>query len=137
MQPKKLEFEDLNIIGIITSNTSEEERQKILRRLKSMKPSDSEATWYNTFVNTLSRDRGTGDMYPFEKNPVAKNIPAAFFDNKRIKEVFGITGEYDLIIKLKFKDVEEFNDYIINLRKVPAIEKTLTMVVTMTIKEEI
>ena len=66
-----------------------------------------------------------------------KNIPAAFFDNKRIKEVFGITGEYDLIIKLKFKDVEEFNDYIINLRKVPAIEKTLTMVVTTTIKEEI
>jgi len=66
-----------------------------------------------------------------------KNIPAAFFDDKHVKEVFGITGEYDLIIKLKFKDVEEFNDYIINLRKVPAIEKTLTMVVTTTIKEEI
>ena len=48
-----------------------------------------------------------------------KNLPAVFFENKYIKEVFGVTGEYDLILKLKFKDVEEFNNYIINLRKFP------------------
>jgi len=65
-----------------------------------------------------------------------KKIPDSFFNNNHIKEVFGITGEYDLILKLKFKDVEEFNDYIINLRK-SSIQKTLTMVVTTTIKEEI
>ncbi len=65
-----------------------------------------------------------------------KDLPNLFFTNKHIKEVFGVTGEYDLIVKLKFKDVEEFNDYIIKLRK-SAIEKTLTMVVTTTIKEEI
>ena len=66
-----------------------------------------------------------------------KDLPSVFFSNKYVKESFGITGEYDLIIKLKFKDVEEFNDYIISLRKYPSIQKTLTMVVTITIKEEI
>lgn len=66
-----------------------------------------------------------------------KDLPSIFFANRHIKEVFGITGEYDIILKLKFKDVEEFNDYIINLRKFPSIQKTLTMVVTTTIKEEI
>jgi len=55
-----------------------------------------------------------------------------------IKEVFGITGEYDLLLKLKFKDVVEFNDYVITFRKHHKnITKTLTMVVTVNLKEEI
>lgn len=65
-----------------------------------------------------------------------QDIPTTFLQNKHIKEVFGITGEYDLILKLKFKDVDEFNHFIINLRKYPSLQKSLTMVVTMTIKEE-
>ena len=66
-----------------------------------------------------------------------KDLPHNFFLDNRIKDVFGVTGEYDLILKMKFKDVEEFNDYIIKLRKNQFIQKTLTMVVTTTIKEEI
>ncbi len=58
--------------------------------------------------------------------------------HRNIKEVFGITGEYDMIFKLKFKDVEEFNDFVINFRKLNRnVQKTLTMVVTATLKEEI
>lgn len=66
-----------------------------------------------------------------------KDLPASFFANTHVKEFFGITGEYDLVVKLKFRDVEEFNHYLINLRKYPAIQKTLSMIVTTTIKEEI
>ncbi len=58
-----------------------------------------------------------------------------FYDN-HIKEVFGITGEYDILIKMKFKDVAEFNEYIIKFRKEQQVETTLTMVVTANIKEE-
>jgi len=65
------------------------------------------------------------------------DLPASFFQNRHIKEVFGITGEYDLLLKLKFKDVDEFNNFVIGLRKNKAIEKTLTSVATITLKEEI
>lgn len=58
-------------------------------------------------------------------------------DQQHTKEVFGVTGEYDLLLKLKFKDVTEFNDYIIRFRKENKdVTKTLTMVVTVALKEE-
>ncbi len=70
-----------------------------------------------------------------------KTKPSAILDkivsNKHVKEFFGITGEYDLLLKLKFKDVEEFNDFVIKFRKEPSIQTTLTMVVTADVKEEI
>lgn len=66
-----------------------------------------------------------------------KDLSAAFFQNSHIKEVFGITGEYDLLLKLKFRDVDDFNRFVIGLRKNKAIEKTLTSVATITLKEEI
>lgn len=63
-------------------------------------------------------------------------LPASFFSNPQIKDVFGITGEFDLLLKLRFKDVNEFNDFLITLRKNPRIAKTLTLVSTIEIKEE-
>jgi len=64
-------------------------------------------------------------------------IKNGLFDKYNVKEVFGVTGQYDIIFKLKFKDVDEFNDFILDLRKVPGIKETLTMVSTKTIKEEL
>ncbi len=72
-----------------------------------------------------------------------KTKPASLLDTKtlqnnlHIKEVFGITGEYDLLLKLKFRDIEEFNEFIIKFRKEQPVETTLTMVVTANIKEEL
>jgi DNA-binding Lrp family transcriptional regulator len=66
-----------------------------------------------------------------------KDLEPSFFNNVHIKEVFGVTGEYDLILKLKFGDIEEFNKFIIDLRKNKSIVKTTTMVATINIKEEI
>jgi DNA-binding Lrp family transcriptional regulator len=67
----------------------------------------------------------------------SKDIDDKVFADYHIKEAFGVTGEYDLMLKVKFKDVEEFNDFIINFRKNNHLRKTLTMVVTTDIKEEI
>jgi|TARA_B100002003_G_C14080003_1_gene519556 DNA-binding Lrp family transcriptional regulator len=67
----------------------------------------------------------------------SRDLDATFFNNKHIKEVFGITGEYDLVLKLKFADIEEFNKFIISLRKNTAIKKTQTMIATIGIKEEV
>ncbi|MCP3682466.1 MAG: Lrp/AsnC family transcriptional regulator [bacterium] len=66
-----------------------------------------------------------------------KNIEDRIFANKHVKEVFGITGEYDLFMKLKFKDVDEFNKFVIGFRKTQGIKKTLTMVSTIALKEEL
>jgi DNA-binding Lrp family transcriptional regulator len=73
---------------------------------------------------------------------LVKTKPSIYLDNKllqnsHVKEVFGITGEYDLLIKMKFKDVIEFNDFIIKFRKEQNVETTHTMVATASIKEEI
>lgn len=58
--------------------------------------------------------------------------------HRNIKEVFGITGEYDMVFKLKFQDVEEFNDFVINFRKLnKGVSKTMTMVVTANLKEDL
>lgn len=58
-------------------------------------------------------------------------------NDKHIKEIFGVTGEYDMLLKLKFRDVEEFNDFLINFRKEQKeVRQTFTMVSTANIKEE-
>jgi len=70
-----------------------------------------------------------------------KTKPSAMLDkiiaNKHVKEFFGVTGEYDLLLKLKFKDVEEFNGFVIKFRREQSIQTTLTMVATANVKEEI
>lgn len=66
-----------------------------------------------------------------------KIIENAAFRHKNIKEVFGITGEYDLVMKCKFADIEEFNDFILSFRQKHNLKKTLTMIATVNIKEEI
>ena len=75
------------------------------------------------------------DFVVFMYITTKEDLPHTFFSNSHIKEAFGITGEYDLLLKLKFKDISEFNDYIISLRKNKAITKTITNVVTVGIKE--
>ncbi len=74
---------------------------------------------------------------------LVKGGTSEYIDNKiltdnHVKEVFGITGEYDLLIKLKFADVEEFHEFVLNFRKhKKEIQSTLTMVATTNLKEEI
>ena len=65
------------------------------------------------------------------------DLGQAFFQNPHVKEVFGITGEYDILVKLKFKDIDEFNTYVIQMRKNQAIKKTISMVATINLKEEV
>lgn len=66
-----------------------------------------------------------------------KKLSPAFLADPHIKEAFGITGEYDLILKLKFPGVDEFNAFLLELRNKPNITKTLTMVATANLKEEL
>lgn len=89
------------------------------------------------FTVKLNNKKVGEDFIVFMSVSTEKDLPPAFFADSHIKEVFGVTGEYDLLLKLKFKDVQEFNDYIISLRKNKDIRKTITMIATINLKEEL
>ena len=77
-------------------------------------------------------------VFMLVKGSTTEYIDSRFLNDRHVKEVFGVTGEYDLLIKLKFRNVEDFNDFVINFRKNrKEIQSTLTMVATTNLKEEI
>lgn len=54
-----------------------------------------------------------------------------------VQEVHIITGDWDMILKVKVKDVNELGQFIVDkLRKVVGVEKTLTSVSLESIKED-
>jgi DNA-binding Lrp family transcriptional regulator len=58
--------------------------------------------------------------------------------DKQVKGIYGITGEYDLLLKLKFKNMKAFNDFLLDFREGHSkyISKTLTMVQTVNLKDD-
>ncbi|MEM4484051.1 MAG: Lrp/AsnC family transcriptional regulator, partial [Candidatus Methanomethylicia archaeon] len=54
-----------------------------------------------------------------------------------VQEVHIITGDWDMILKVKVRDVNELGQFIVDkLRKVVGVEKTLTSVSLESIKED-
>lgn len=77
-------------------------------------------------------------VFMLVKGTATEYIDNKVLNNKHVKEVFGITGEYDLIVKLKFKGIEEFHDFVLKFRKEKKeIQSTITMIVTANLKEEL
>jgi DNA-binding Lrp family transcriptional regulator len=58
--------------------------------------------------------------------------------NTHLKGVYGITGEYDMLLKMKFKDLGQFNKFLIDFRETHGqdLYRTLTMVQTVNLKDE-
>lgn len=53
-----------------------------------------------------------------------------------VQEVHIITGDWDILLKVKVKDVEELGRFVVDkLRQIHGVEKTYTSVVLDTIKE--
>jgi len=89
------------------------------------------------FTVKLDNEKVDEGFIVFVLVKTGKDIPNTAFSSDCIKEVFGVTGEYDLMLKLKFKDVAEFNDFIIKFRKDHGLRETMSLVGTVTLKEEI
>lgn len=136
---------DLKIIEILKSNAREP--IKSIAKKTGMRPS----TVHQRVQKLIKQKIITGFTINLDSKAVGENFIAfilikgntseyinnKFLNKKNVKEVFGITGEYDVLAKLKFKDVEEFNRFIINLRKeLKGVQATMTMVATANIKEE-
>ncbi len=77
-------------------------------------------------------------VFMLVKGGTTEYIDSKILHDKHVKEVFGITGEYDLLIKLKFENVEELHEFVLNFRKDKReIQSTMTMVVTTNLKEDV
>ena len=77
-------------------------------------------------------------VFMLVKGTTTDYIDAKTLHSSNVKEVFGVTGEYDMLIKLKFSGVDDFNKFIIDFRKdKKEIQSTMTMVVTADLKEEL
>jgi DNA-binding Lrp family transcriptional regulator len=139
----ELDSKDLKIIEVLKENSRLAIRD--IAKKTGIRPSTvhqriqklSENKVIEKFTLKLSNKSVDENFIVFMYLSTSQDLPKTFFDDRHIKEAFGVTGEYDLLLKLKFKDIVEFNDYLINLRKNKAITKTITSVATIDIKEEL
>ncbi len=139
----KLDIKDHRIVGELLKNARLSVRD--IAKLTQLRPSTVHQRMQRLiregiiekFTLKLNNEAIGENFIVFMLIKADKDLDSSAFRNKKIKEAFGITGEYDLILKLKFSDVKEFNDYVLAFRKRYEIRNTLTMVVTANIKEEL
>ncbi len=91
------------------------------------------------FTVKLSDEKVGEDFvaFMFVKASPDTNIGRDVLSNRNVKEVFGLTGEYDMLFKMKFRGVSEFNEFVLSFRKNQKVVSTLTMVATANLKEEV
>ena len=109
-----------------------------------------------TVFNRIRRlsEAGVIERFTIRVNPSAigedfvvfvlvSGMPDRFADDwllrsKHVAEAYGVTGEYDLLLKLHFAGKGEFNDFILNFREryKRSITRTVSMVETVTLKRE-
>lgn len=109
-----------------------------------------------TVFNRIRRltDAGVIERFTIRVNPSAvgedfvvfvlvSGLPERFADewmlrNRHVAEAYGVTGEYDLLIKLRFAGKAEFNDFILDFREryKRSITRTVSMIETVTLKRE-
>src|SRR3989339_170902 len=116
---------DLKIIEILKSNAREP--IKDIAKKTAIRPSTVHQRIRRLIKNKVIEkftirldDKSVGEnfiAFMLIKGTTSDYINNKFLNTKNVKEVFGVTGEYDVLVKLKFENVEKFNDFIINLRK--------------------
>lgn len=142
----ELDDKDWKIIGILKQDSREPVRE--ISKKTGIRPSTVhqriqkliESKTIEKFTVKLS-NKLVGEnfiVFMFVKGGTTEYIDSKFLNDEHVKEAFGITGEYDLLIKLKFENVDDFNRFIIGFRKNrKEVQSTLTMVATTNLKEEI
>ncbi|MBW2992998.1 Lrp/AsnC family transcriptional regulator [Candidatus Woesearchaeota archaeon] len=137
----KLDAKDNKIISILKKNSRLSIRD--IAKKTGIRPSTVhqrigklvENRVIEKFTLKLNNSAVEEDFIVFMYLTTKEDLPSSFFHDRHIKEVFGVTGEYDLLLKLKFKNIISFNDFVIKMRKNKNIAKTITNVATVNLKE--
>ena len=142
----EIDSKDEKIMGILKQDSREPIRE-IAKKTK-IRPSTVHQRIQKLIENNINEkftiklnNKSVGEnfiVFMLVKGGTTEYIDSKILNDRHVKEVFGVTGEYDLLIKLKFKDVGEFHQFVLGFRKYKKeIQSTLTMVVTANLKEEI
>jgi len=154
MRKMKLDEKDIKILNLIQENcklTAREiakrinspittvfarikrlEKQGIIKGYKAVLNAEKLGKNTTAFILVSFTYQTPKTEQQISQREVAKKI-AKF---PEVQEVHIITGNWDLLLKVKVKDVEELGKFIVDrLRLVKGVEKTLTCVVLSTEKE--
>lgn len=146
MPLNSLEKKDIKIVSLLKNNARASIREiskktgirpsTVHQRIKRM----VENGVIEKFTIKLNDDKvGEGFVvFMLISGSTERYLDSKFLGDKHVKGIYGITGEYDLLFKLKFQDMNEFNRFLLEFREKYSkhISKTLTMVQTVNLKDE-
>ncbi|RLG47031.1 MAG: Lrp/AsnC family transcriptional regulator [Thermoproteota archaeon] len=119
-------------ISTVYAKIKRMEQSKIILGYKAVLNASKLGMGTTAFILASVAYRVPGIEEPLSQVEIAKKI--ALFPE--VQEVHIISGDWDLMIKVKARDVHEIGEFVVNkLRKVKGIEKTLTCMVFKTAKE--
>lgn len=146
MNQNPLDKKDQKIIKILKENSRASIRE--ISKATAIRPSTVhqrikrmvEEGVIERFTVRLNDDKvGLGfAVFMLISGSTERYLDSKILKNEHVKGIYGITGEYDLLVKLKFADMNAFNDFVLDFRENYSehISKTLTMVQTVKLKEE-
>lgn len=141
----KLLDKDLKILAQIQTNS-----KKTLKHLSSslqLRPSTIHKRLQfleregviDRYVAILDEEKIGCDLvcFVFVSGKPKFHLDAETTGDPHVVEAWGVTGEYDVLLKCRFRDQKEFSRFIVDLRKryESTINKTETVIATAKIKE--
>ncbi len=119
-------------ITTVFAKTKRMEEQGIIREYRAIVAPEKLNAGTAAFILASVSYRTTADGTPVSQRAVAKEI-AKF---PEVQEVHIITGDWDLLIKLRAENVDAVGKFVVDkLRLIQGLEKTLTCMVFETVKE--
>ena len=116
----------------VFSKTKRMEEQGIIRGYRAIVAPEKLGAGTAAFILASVSYRAKADDAPVSQRAVAEEI-AKF---PEVQEVHIITGDWDLLVKLRAENVEAVGKFVVDkLRLIKGLEKTLTCMVFETVKE--
>jgi len=119
-------------ITTVFAKTKRMEELGIIKEYRAVLASEKLGAGTTAFILASVSYRAKADDSPVSQRDVAEEI-AKF---REVQEVHIITGDWDLLIKLKAESVDAIGKFVVDkLRLIRGLEKTLTCMVFETVKE--
>jgi Lrp/AsnC family leucine-responsive transcriptional regulator len=116
----------------IFAKTKRMEELGVIREYRAIVAPEKLGSGTAAFILASVSYRAKADDIPISQRIVAEEI-AKFAE---VQEVHIITGDWDLLIKLRAESVESIGKFVVDkLRLIKGLEKTLTCMVFETVKE--
>ena len=119
-------------ITTVFAKTKRMEQLGIIKEYRAILAPEKLGSGTTAFILASVSYRVKADDVPISQRIVAEEI-AKF---QEVQEVHIITGDWDLLIKLKAENVDRIGKFVVDkLRLIKGLEKTLTCMVFETVKE--